>query len=124
MYHQRQPLSVGLATAALFTLLLTFGCSSSTPTGSSAATPPQPTAVLGASGSTFIAPLMAKWVSAYQQTHPTVVINYRPIGSGGGIEEMKKGYLSFGASDAPLDDDQAQEMSGVIQVPSTLENIA
>ena len=118
MYHQRQPLCVGLATAALFTLLLTVGCSNSTP-GSSATTAPQPTAVLGASGSTFIAPLMAKWVSAYQQAHPTVVINYRPIGSGGGIEEMKKGYLSFGASEAPLDDDQAKEMSGVIQVPAS-----
>jgi len=32
---------------------------------------------------------------------------------------MKKGYLSFGASEAPLDDDQAKEMSGVIQVPAS-----
>jgi phosphate transport system substrate-binding protein len=32
---------------------------------------------------------------------------------------MKKGYLSFGASDAPLNDDQAKEMSPIIQVPAT-----
>jgi phosphate transport system substrate-binding protein len=73
--------------------------------------------VLGAAGSTFIAPIMTKWVSVYQQTHPTVQINYRPIGSGGGIEEFKKGYLSFGASDAPLNDDQVKDMPPVIQVP-------
>jgi phosphate transport system substrate-binding protein len=62
---------------------------------------------------------MTKWVSVYQQTHPTVQIHYRPIGSGGGIAELKKGYLSFGASDAPLNDDQMKDMSAVIQVPGS-----
>ena len=62
---------------------------------------------------------MTKWVSTYQQTHPKVQINYRPIGSGGGIEEMKQGYLSFGASDAPLNDEQVKDMSPVIQVPAS-----
>jgi phosphate transport system substrate-binding protein len=117
MYKPGQALAVAIATAALFALLLTEGCGSNTPGG--AASAPEPTAVLGAAGSTFISPLMTKWVSVYQQTHPTVQINYRPIGSGGGIEELKQGYLSFGASDAPLDDDQIKGMSPVIQVPVT-----
>ena len=117
MHPQRQFFTVGIAAAVLFSLLLTLGCSSST--GTSGASGAEPTAVLGAAGSTFIAPLMTKWVSAYQQTHPTVQINYRPIGSGGGIEEMKKGYLSFGASDAPLSDDQMKDMSAVVQVPDS-----
>lgn len=81
--------------------------------------PSAPTSVLGAAGSTFIAPLMSKWVSGYQKVHPKVQINYRPIGSGGGIEEMKKGYLSFGASDAPLSDDQLKDLSPLIQVPAS-----
>jgi len=62
---------------------------------------------------------MAKWVSGYQHDHPKVVINYRPIGSGGGIEEFKKGYLSFGVTDAPLSDDQLKEMPPLIQVPAS-----
>ena len=87
MYHQRQLFTVGLATIAIFSLLLMFGCSNSAGTaGTSGA---EPTAVLGAAGSTFIAPLMGKWVSRYHQSHPKIQINYRPIGSGGGIEEMK-----------------------------------
>jgi phosphate transport system substrate-binding protein len=115
MFRPRQLFAAGIATAALFCLLFTFGCSNSTSTaGTSDA---EPTAVLGAAGSTFIAPIMTKWVTDYRQTHPTVQVNYRPIGSGGGIEELKKGYLSFGASDAPLNDDQIKEMSPVIQVP-------
>ena len=32
---------------------------------------------------------------------------------------MKQGYLSFGASDAPLSDDQAKEMPSVIQIPAS-----
>ncbi len=83
------------------------------------ASPSAPTSVLGAAGSTFIAPLMSKWVSGYQKDHPKVEINYRPIGSGGGIEEMKKGYLSFGASDAPLNDAQLKDLSPLIQVPAS-----
>lgn len=78
-----------------------------------------PTAVLGAAGSTFIAPLMSRWVSGYEKDHPKVEVNYRPIGSGGGIEEMKKGYLSFGASDAPLNDDQLKELAPLVQVPAS-----
>lgn len=120
MYRQRQPFVVSIATAALASLLITLGCSSNSTSAESAAPPAsQSTTVMGAAGSTFVAPLMAKWVIAYQQTHPKVKINYRPIGSGGGIEEMKKGYLSFGASDAPLSDDQAKEMSPVVQVPAS-----
>lgn len=117
MHDQRKLFTVGIAATALFSLLLMLGCSNSA--GSSSTSGAEPTAVLGAAGSTFIAPLMTKWVSVYQQTHPTVQINYRPIGSGGGIEELKKGYLSFGASDAPLNDDQLKEMSSVIQVPDS-----
>jgi ABC-type phosphate transport system substrate-binding protein len=51
------------------------------------ASPSGPTSVLGTAGSTFIAPLMSKWVSGYQKDHPKVEINYRPIGSGGGMRK-------------------------------------
>jgi len=37
---------------------------------------------------------MTRWSSDYEQTHP-VRVNYRPIGSGGGIDEMKKGWLGL-----------------------------
>ena len=71
MYHQRQLFTVGMTIAALCSLLFMFGCSNTTKTSATSGT--EPTAVLGAAGSTFIAPLMASWVSAYQQSHPGVV---------------------------------------------------
>jgi len=68
-------------------------------------------------GSTFVYPVMTKWISTFQQSHPEVRINYQSIGSGGGIQQLKKGLVDFGASDAALDDNQLKEMPAeVIQL--------
>jgi len=74
---------------------------------------------IGAGGSTFIAPIMNNWITAYQQMHPNTLINYRPIGSGAGLEEFKKTLLGFAASDAPLNDQDIRQMFPVIQIPVT-----
>jgi phosphate transport system substrate-binding protein len=76
------------------------------------------TSVIGA-GSTFIYPIMTRWISSYQSSHPGVQINYQSIGSGGGIQQLKKGLVDFGASDAALSDDQLKEMPPVIQIPES-----
>jgi phosphate transport system substrate-binding protein len=87
MCHQRQPFAVCVATATLLSLLIMLGCNSKSDSDETfTVSASAPTAVMGAAGSTFIAPLMGKWVGAYQQIHPKVQINYRPIGSGAGIE--------------------------------------
>lgn len=72
---------------------------------------------IGGAGSTFVDPLMTRWISTYRQAHPSVQINYRPIGSGAGIAELKQGTLRLAASDLPLSDDQLKEMVPVIQIP-------
>src|SRR6516165_7512216 len=56
----------------------------------------------GAAGSTFAGPIMSRWIRVYQQAHPGTQVNYRPIGSGAGIDELKQGTLEIAASDAPL----------------------
>lgn len=75
-------------------------------------------AIIGA-GSTFINPIMSRWIADFQQSHAGVQINYQSIGSGGGIEQLKKGLIDFGASDAALDDEQLKQMSPVIQIPES-----
>jgi len=72
---------------------------------------------IGAAGSTFINPIMMRWISTYQQTHPGTLINYRPIGSGAGLDLLKQSSLEIAASDAPLSDEQLKEMVPVIQLP-------
>ena len=67
----------------------------------------------------FVAPLMSGLDLRTRQAHPKVVVTYRAIGSGGGIDEFKKGWLGFAASDAPLSDEQPKEMPPAVQVPAT-----
>jgi phosphate transport system substrate-binding protein len=52
-------------------------------------------------GSTFVYPILAKWSDSYK-TKTGLSINYQSIGSGGGIAQIKKGTVDFGASDMPL----------------------
>jgi len=70
-------------------------------------------------GSSFVYPVMMRWVEAYQQNHQGLEINYQSIGSGGGIEDLKKGVLDFAASDAALDDEKLKEMPALVQVPES-----
>jgi phosphate transport system substrate-binding protein len=72
---------------------------------------------IGGAGSTFINPIMTRWIEDYRQKEPGIQVTYRSIGSGAGIEEYKKQFLGFAASDAPLSDDQVNEIFPTIQVP-------
>jgi phosphate transport system substrate-binding protein len=74
--------------------------------------------ILGA-GSTFINPIMTHWTADFQTSHPGVQINYQSIGSGGGIQQLKKGLVDFGASDAALDDQQLKDMPPLVQIPES-----
>jgi phosphate transport system substrate-binding protein len=119
MYKHAQVFTLTLLSAALLALAALSGCSYSEE-GVAKETPMATTntRTMGAAGSTFIAPLMARWGTDYAHAHP-VRLNYRPIGSGEGIDEIKQGRLDFAASDAPLSDDQLKDMPALVQVPAT-----
>jgi phosphate transport system substrate-binding protein len=74
---------------------------------------------LSGAGSTFVYPVMTRWVQDFSQSHPNVQINYQSIGSGGGVQQVKAKTVDFGASDYSLTDDQIASMSPVIQIPET-----
>ncbi len=74
---------------------------------------------LNGAGSTFVNPIMGHWTEDFQQSHPTVRINYQSIGSGGGIQQVKSGTVDFGASDAPLSDADMAGMTPIIQIPES-----
>lgn len=65
---------------------------------------------LTGAGATFPFPLYSKWFDEYNKLKG-VKINYQSIGSGGGIEQIKKKTVDFGASDAPLSDEQLKDFS-------------
>src|SRR6202167_3798866 len=74
---------------------------------------------LSGAGSTFVYPVMTRWIQGFSHAHPNVRINYQSIGSGGGIQQVKAKTVDFGASDAALTDQQLAAMLPVVQIPET-----
>jgi phosphate transport system substrate-binding protein len=89
---------------------------------SSAAPIPVPDAVmLNGAGASFPYPIYAKWFSDYNKLHPDIQINYQSIGSGGGIRQLLSGTVDFGASDAPMTDQQLGEAkTKILHFPTVL----
>lgn len=109
----------GAAALAAFFIMAAAGCSSASNSAEITAAPGAPANAIAGAGSTFVAPLVSAWIKGYQDAHPSVRVSYRAIGSGGGIDELKKGWLGFAASDAPLSDEQLKDMAPTVQVPAT-----
>jgi phosphate transport system substrate-binding protein len=89
----------------------------------SSSTQQAPVSLLGA-GATFPAPLLQTWTVQYNKIYPAVTINYNPIGSGGGIQQITSKTVDFGASDAPLSDKQLSAAPGLTLFPETLGGVA
>ncbi len=70
-------------------------------------------------GSTFVYPILTRWARDFMASHAGVKINDQSIGSGGGIQQLKQGLVDFGASDAPLDDQQLKDMPPLVQIPES-----
>ncbi len=72
-------------------------------------------------GASFPAPVYAKWADAYHKA-TGVQINYQSIGSGAGIKQIKAKTVDFGASDAPLKDDELAR-DGLLQFPTVIGGV-
>ncbi|HEX4925248.1 MAG TPA: phosphate ABC transporter substrate-binding protein PstS [Bdellovibrionales bacterium] len=83
----------------------------------------QPVTINGA-GATFPYPIYTKWFSEYRKIDPNAQINYQSIGSGGGISKLIDETVDFGASDAPMKDDEiAKVKAGVVHIPTVIGSV-
>ncbi len=106
----RKTCALAASALAFSSLLLLTACNSSSSS----------TVALNGAGSTFVYPVMGRWIQDFQQSHANVRINYQSIGSGGGIQQVKSGTVDFGASDAALTDTELHQMPApVIQIPES-----
>jgi phosphate transport system substrate-binding protein len=72
-------------------------------------------------GASFPAPVYAKWADAYNKA-TGARINYQSVGSGAGIKQITAKTVDFGASDAPLTDEQLAK-DGMIQFPTVIGGV-
>ncbi len=94
-----------------------------TTTMASETTVPALSGSLNGAGATFPKPLYIEWIGEFQIVNPDVKIDYQGIGSGGGIEQFTQLTVDFGASDAPMKDEEvaAAETAGgakVLHIPT------
>ena len=79
---------------------------------------------LNGAGATFPYPIYSKWFNEYHKAHPEIQVNYQPIGSGGGIQQITAGTVDFGASDMPMTDKQIAAFPGkILNLPTVLGGV-
>ena len=74
--------------------------------------------ILGA-GATFPYPYYSKLFDEYNKK-TGIKVNYQSIGSGGGIKQLQAKTVDFGASDAPMSDDELKATAPIVHIPTCL----
>lgn len=93
--------------------------------GAGAADAPKQTKLINGAGATFPYPIYSKWFSEYNKKHPSIEINYQSVGSGAGIKQLVAKTVDFGASDAPMSDEELKAAPGaIVHVPTVLGSVA
>jgi phosphate transport system substrate-binding protein len=72
-------------------------------------------------GASFPAPLYSKWAADYNRA-TGVKINYQSVGSGAGLRQIEAKTVDFGASDAPLKDEDLVK-KGLVQFPMVIGGV-
>jgi phosphate transport system substrate-binding protein len=80
--------------------------------------------LINGAGATFPFPLYSKWFAEYNKLHPDLKFNYQSIGSGGGVKQITERTVDFGASDAPMSDEELKKAPGILHVPTVLGSVA
>lgn len=83
---------------------------------------------INGAGATFPYVIYSKWFDLYHEK-TNIQFNYQSIGSGGGIKQVIEGTVDFGATDAPMTDQQLAEAktkqkSEVLHIPTVLGAVA
>ena len=76
---------------------------------------------LTGAGGTFPAPVYNKWAAEYN-TATGSQVNYQGIGSSGGVKQIIAKTVDFGASDAPMKDEDL-EKNGLFQFPTVIGGV-
>jgi phosphate transport system substrate-binding protein len=103
----------GALTAVLAAIVLSFAVAPP-------ATAADPLMINGA-GATFPYPLYSKWFYEYSNANPGLKFNYQSIGSGGGIKQITAGTVDFGATDAPMTEEEMGKLPGpILHIPTAI----
>ena len=76
--------------------------------------------IVGA-GATFPYPIYSAWFAEYAKVRPDVQISYQSIGSGAGIRQLTDQFVFFGASDAPMTEQELLDAPArIVHIPTVV----
>jgi phosphate transport system substrate-binding protein len=91
----------------------------------SAAVMSAPAQLINGAGSSFDSPAFTKWFESYGAVDPAVHFNYQAVGSGAGQQQLLKQTVDFGASDAPMsEDNMAKASDKILHIPVVAGGVA
>src|SRR3954467_6750581 len=104
------PLAMALAgSLALAACGASNETSSGSSGGSSSSSGAQLSGGLNGAGSSAQQAAMQGWTAGFNKQQPDVTVNYDPVGSGGGRQQLIAGGIDFAGSDAYLSDDEVPQ---------------
>jgi phosphate transport system substrate-binding protein len=115
--------SSGATTAPAESVAAPSTGASTPPDGMAGPEAPSADVTLQGAGATFPTPLYETWFQSYTDLHPNILFDYQSIGSGGGIKAITEQTVAFGASDAPMKDEEISALpSGttILHIPTAL----
>jgi ABC-type phosphate transport system substrate-binding protein len=71
-------------------------------------------------GATFPFPLIDTWRVKYNEEYPNINLNYQSIGSGGGIKQHTEKTVNFGATDAPMTENEMAAAPNTLHIPESI----
>lgn len=81
--------------------------------------------IINGAGSSFDNPAFTKWFAVYGAANPGVHFNYQSVGSGAGQQQLLKETVDFGASDAPMSDENLAKAPGkILHLPVVAGGVA
>jgi phosphate transport system substrate-binding protein len=116
----------------LIAALAAWSCGGGTKSDKDTTTPATATANAGdagadltGAGATFPYPLYRAWISSFH-AKTNAKVNYQNIGSGGGIKQLQEQTVDFGASDAPMTDQEIAGAKGgaIFHIPTVVGVVA
>jgi len=104
----KRVVQAGIAGAASLTIL-------------AAAPQPQGRTTIAGAGGTFPYPIYSAWFDEYAKLKPEVAIQYQSIGSGAGIRQLTDQFVFFGATDAPMvEEELLAAPARIVHIPTVV----
>jgi phosphate transport system substrate-binding protein len=120
MPRSKKILQIVFALALLCVAAFGLACSGD-PMGKNSGTTGGSAIQLQGQGASFPKPIYEKWMSEYGKLNQNVRIDYQSLGSGAGIKAIQSQTADFGASDAPMSDEDQKKAAGeILHIPTVL----